>query len=65
MFNLLAFLKMALIKYKLVNLPEKGKLKFESSIGTIVLDPEEMTDEDAERLIKTKDENILQYIKEA
>lgn len=56
---------MALKKHKLVNLPEKGKLKFESSIGTIVLDPEEMTDEDAERLINTKDENILQYIKEA
>ena len=56
---------MALKKYKLVNLPEKGKLKFESTLGTVVLDPEEMTDEQAERLIKTKDENILQYIKEA
>ncbi|KAL6982193.1 hypothetical protein U1Q18_052309, partial [Sarracenia purpurea var. burkii] len=48
-----------------VNVPVLGKLKFESSIGTVVLNPEEMTDDEAERLINTKDENILQYIKEA
>ncbi len=54
---------MALEKYRLVNLPERGIISFETSKGTLRLD-EELTDEDVEVLLKSNDDNVEYYIQE-
>lgn len=54
---------MALKKYKLQNIPEKGKVKFEHSEGRAIVLDENLTDEQCEYLLQGGDNKLAaQYI---
>lgn len=53
---------MALTKYKLVNIPETG-IRIDTNKVSVILNAE-LTDDEAEKLLKSGDENIKYYIQE-